>query len=162
MLAYNKPVRIHYKASSVSQACFLKHEANAKTLMLDVKMLVSPLQLTVPSAASIQKSFSVNPNQLKTERLENSFRLCGENWLTNLKFSSLMEMTKVHLSSQRSMLAHMSSASEIEETELENRCSNLLLLEVDKHLPLLHLSCLFLVSPEVLQRVLSQANRVNV
>ena len=56
-----------------------------------------------------------------------------------------MEMSKVHSSSQRSMLAHMSSASKIEETELENQFSNLLLVEVDKHLPLLHLSYLFLV-----------------
>ena len=74
-----------------------------------------------------------------------------------------MEMTKVHLSSQRSMLAHMSSASKVEETELENRCSNLLLLEVDKHLPLVapELSVPG-ISLEVLQRVLSQANNVNV
>ena len=57
----------------------------------------------------------------------------------------LMEMTKVHSSFQRSMLTHESSALKIEETELENWCSNLLLLEADKRLPLLHLSCLFLV-----------------
>ena len=56
-----------------------------------------------------------------------------------------MEMKKVHSSSQHSMLAHMQSASKIEEMELENRCSNLLLLEVDRHLPLFHLGCLFLV-----------------
>ena len=62
-----------------------------------------------------------------------------------LEFSSLKEMTKVHLSSQRSTLAHISSASKIEEMELENQCSNLLLLQADKLLPLLHLSCLSLV-----------------
>ena len=56
-----------------------------------------------------------------------------------------MAMTKVHSSSQRSMLAHMSSALKIEETELENWCSNLPLLEMDNCLPLLHLTCLFLV-----------------
>ena len=120
---------------------FLKHEPNVKTLLLDIKMMVSPMQLTVPSAAPIQISLSANPNQLKTERLENNLRLCGENCLTNSKFSSLMEMTKVHSSSQRQTLAHMSSASK----DLENRCSNLLLLEADKLLHLLHLSCLFLV-----------------
>ena len=52
---------------------------------------------------------------------------------------------KVHSSSQRSLLAHMSSALKIEETELENKCSNLLLLEAGKLLPLLHLSCLSLL-----------------
>ena len=97
--------------------------------LLDIKMMVSPMLLTVPSAAPKQISLSANPNQLKTESLENNLRLCGENWLTNLKFSSLMEMTKVHSSSQRSILAHMSSASKIEGTELENRCSNSLILE---------------------------------
>ena len=68
-----------------------------------------------------------------------------ESWLTNSKFSALIEMTKMHSSSQRSTLARMSSASKIEETELENRCSNMPLLEAGKKLPLLHLSCLSLV-----------------
>ena len=54
-------------------------------------------------------------------------------------------MTKVHSSSQRSTLTHMSSASKIEETALENLCSNLPPLEVDSFLPLLHLTCFFLV-----------------
>ena len=111
MPADSRPVTIHCKAGSVSVRFVF-----VKTLLLDIKMMVSHLQLTAPSTAPIQLSLSVNPNQLKTERLENSFRLCGESWLTNLKFSSLMEMTKVHSSSQRSMLAHMSSASKIKET----------------------------------------------
>ena len=34
----------------------LKHEPHVKTLLRDIKMMVSPLQLTVPSAAPIQKS----------------------------------------------------------------------------------------------------------
>ena len=124
---------------------YLKHEPNVKILLLDIKMMVSSMQLTVPSAAPIPLSLSANPKQLKTEKLENNLHLCGENWLTNLKFSSLMEMTRVHSSSQRSTLARMFSASKIEEMELENRCSNLLLLEAGKHLPLFHLSCLSLV-----------------
>ena len=129
MPAYNKLVRIHCKAGSVSVRLVFETRAKCQ----------------VPSAVPIQLSLSANPNQLKTERLENNLRLCGENWLTNSEFFSLVEMTKVHSSSQRSMLAHMSSALKIEETELENPSSNLLLLEVDKHLPLLHLSCPFLV-----------------
>ena len=58
-----------------------------------------------------------------------------------------MEMTKVHLSSQRSTHAHKSSALKIEGTDLENQCSNLPPLEVDSCLPLLHLTCVFLVFP---------------
>ena len=62
-----------------------------------------------------------------------------------LKLSSLMEMTKVPLLSQRSTPAHKSSASRIEETALENLCSNLPLLEAHSCLHLLHLTCVFLV-----------------
>ena len=58
---------------------FLKHEPNVKTLLLDFKMMVSSKPLIAPSAAPIQiYIIAVNPNQLKTERLENSLRLCGE------------------------------------------------------------------------------------
>ena len=70
----------------------------------------------------------------------------------------------MHSSSQRSMLAHMSSASKIEETELENWCSNLPHLEADKHVCTFVTPELFVpgISPDVLQHVLSQANKVNV
>ena len=110
-----------------------------------MKTMVSHTKLTVPSAAPKQLSQCVNPNQLKTGRLESNLRLCGENWQISSKFSSLMEMTKVHLSSQHSTPAHKSSALQIEETELENHCSNLPLFEVNSCLLLLHLICLFLV-----------------
>ena len=123
----------------------MKHEPNVKTLLLDIEMMVPHMQLTVLSAASIQLSLSTNTNQLKTERLENNLRLCEENWLTNSKFSSLIEMTKVHSSSWRSMLVYLSSALKIEDMELENQCSNLHILEADKCLPLLHQTCVFLV-----------------
>ena len=89
---------------------FVKHEPNVKTLLLDIKMMVFPVLLTVFSAKPIQLSLSVNPNQLKTESLEINLRLCGENPLTNLKFSSLKKMTKVLSLSQRLMLAQKSSA----------------------------------------------------
>ena len=107
--------------------------------------MASPLRLTVPFATSEQLSLSANLKQLKTEKLENNLHLFGESWLVSSKFSSVKDTTKVHSSSQRSTLAHISSASKIEEMELENRCSNLLLLEAGKLLPLLHLSCLSLV-----------------
>ena len=141
---------------------FLKHEAYTKTLLLDIRMMVFPLQLTVPSAAPILLSQCVNPDQLKTERLENNLCRCGKRWLNSLKFFFRMKMMKVYSSSLRLILAHKSSASKIAETELENGFSNLLRLVVDKRLHLLHLISVPGISPEVLQRVLSQVKRPHV
>ena len=53
---------------------YLKHEPSVTTLLLDIKMMVSPMQLTVPSAVPIHLSLSANPNQLMTERLANNLR----------------------------------------------------------------------------------------
>ena len=69
---------------------FLNLEANVKTLLLDIKMMVFPMQSTVPSATPVLLSQCVNPDQLKTERLENNLRPCGKCWLTNLNFSSAL------------------------------------------------------------------------
>ena len=124
---------------------FSKQEPNVRTLWPDVKMMVSPVKLTDFSAAPKQLSRFANPNKSKTGRSESNLRLCGECWPNSSEFSSLMEMTKVHLLSQRSTPAHKFSASWIEETALENLCSNLPLLEVDSCLLLLHLTCVFLV-----------------
>ena len=123
----------------------LNHEPHVKTLLSDFKRMASPMRLAVLFAASKQVLLSANPIPLKSEILENNLHLCGECWLTSSKLSSLIEMTKVHSSSQRSTLARMSSASKIEDMELANQCSHLLFLEAGKHLPLFHLSCLFLV-----------------
>ena len=101
--------------------------------------------MSSPFSRPKQLSRSANPNHLKTGRLESNLRLCGECWPNSLEFSSLMDMTKVHLSSQRSTPAHKFSALRIEETVLENLCSNLPLLEVDSRLLLLRLTCVFLV-----------------
>ena len=117
---------------------YSKQEPNVRTLWPDKKMMVSSMKLTAPK----QLSLSANPNHLKTGRSESSLRLCGESWLTSSKFSSLIEMTKVHLSSQRSTPAHKFSALSIEETVFENLCSKSPLLEVDSCLLLLHLTCL--------------------
>ena len=141
---------------------YSKQGPNAKTLRPDIKTMVSLTKLTVPFAAPEQLSWCVNPNQWKSARLESNLRFCGETWQISSKVSSLVEKTKVHSSSQRSALAHMSSALKIEETVLENQCSNLLLLEVDSwSLVSLNLSVPG-VSPQMLQRVLSQVNKANV
>ena len=119
-------------------------------------MMVSSVQLTVPSAAPIQISLSVNPNQLKTERLENNLRLCGENWLTNLKFSSLMEMTALDtLSHVLSMKVRRNGVwKPVFKLATLGSGQTLTLVAPELSVPG--------ISPEVLQRVLSQANKVNV
>ena len=62
-------------------------------------------------------------------------RLCGECWPN----SSIFIVPALDARSQ------VLSVSRIEETGLENLCSNLLHLETDNCLPLLHLTCVFLV-----------------
>ena len=63
----------------------------------------------------------------------------------------------------RQKLGHKCSASEIEETELENLCSNLPLLGSAQLLTLVALDVCVLDIPEgVLQRVISQASTANV
>ena len=56
---------------------YSKQEPNVRTLWPDIKMVVSPLKLTVPSGTTKQLSRSANPNHLKTEKLVNNSRLCG-------------------------------------------------------------------------------------
>ena len=128
-----------------------------------IKMMVSPMQLTDPFAAPIQISLSVNPNQLKTERSESNLRLCGENWQISSKFSSSMEMTKVHLSSQRSTPAHKSSASRIEENGVGKPVFKLAPFGSGQTFTVVALELSVPgISLEVLQRVFSQANKANV
>ena len=138
----NKPVRIHCKAGSVSVR---KHEANVRTLWPEKEMMVSPMKLKVLSETPKQLSRSANPSHLKTRRSENNLRLCGTCWQNSSKFSSLKVMAQVPSLFLRSTPVHKFSASRIEETALENRCSNLPLLEADSCLLLLHLTCVFLV-----------------
>ena len=64
---------------------YLKQEPNVRTLWPDKKMMVSHTKLTAPSAAPKQLSRCVNPNQLKTGRLESNFRLCGRELADQLK-----------------------------------------------------------------------------
>ena len=117
---------------------FLKHEANVKSLFSDVRMMVFFLQVTVPSAAPRQLSQCVNPDQLKNERLENILSRCGKYWLTSLKFSFLMQMTKVYSSHLRSVLAQIPS--------IKDRTNGIgKPVFADKRSHLLHLICLFLV-----------------
>ena len=56
---------------------YFKQEPNVKTLLPDIKMMVSPMRLTAPFAASRQLSLFANPNHLKTGRSESNLRLCG-------------------------------------------------------------------------------------
>ena len=145
MPADNKPVTIHCEAGSASGRLVFEIRAKCQDFVARYKDDGIPMRLTVLFAASKQQLLSANPDQVRTERSASNLHLCGAFWQISSKFSSMVEMTKVLLSSHCSTPAHKSSALRIEETGLENLCSNLPPLEVDKHLPLLHLICVVLV-----------------
>ena len=122
-----------------------------------------PMQLTVHSAAPIQISRSANPNQLKTERLENNLSLCGENWLNILKFPSLMEMMKVHSSSLHSMPVHQILSIKDRRNGVGKPVFKLAPFGSGQTFALVAPDlCVPGVSDEVLQRVISQASTANV
>ena len=75
-------LRFIVKQVACRSGLYLKHEPSVKTLLLDIKMMVSATEIDRK-----QLLLSANPDQSRTERLENNLRLCGENWLTNLNFS---------------------------------------------------------------------------
>ena len=163
MPAFNKPVRIHCKTGSVSVRLVFETRAKCQVFIARYKDDVSPVQLAVPFAAPIQISQCVNPDQLKTERLENNLRPCGENWLTNSKFSSLMEMTKV-----LSIIPALDARSHV--LSIKDRRNGVGKPEF-KLVSLGNGQLFALVAPdlcvpgilgEVLQRILSQTNKANV
>ena len=56
----------------------MKHEANVKTLLPGTRMMVSPVQLTVPFAIPVPNSWCANPNHLKIEKLEDDLHHFGK------------------------------------------------------------------------------------
>ena len=140
---HNKLVRISLQSRFRVGQALLKHEQNVKTLLLDIKMMVFPLQLTVPYAAPVQLSQCVNPDQLKTERSENNLRLCGENWLNQLKV--LFPDRDDEGACSIPALDTGSPILSIKDRRNGIGFSNLPRLVADKRLLLLHLICLFLV-----------------
>ena len=83
------------------------------------------MKLIVHSATPKHLSRSANSRHLKTGKSENNLCLCGKLWPNSSKFSSLKVMAQVPSLSLRSTPVHKFSASRIEETALENQCSNL-------------------------------------
>ena len=151
MSAHNKLLRIHCKAGSVSvRLFFLKHKPNVKTIARYTDGISYAINSPFCCTNTARRSTSLEDQEIG-KQFAFLWRVLAD------QLSSLMEMTKVHSSSQRS-----SSALKIEGTAFEHLCSNL---------PdgtwtvfyLLHLTSMFLVfPPEVLQRVLSQASTANV
>ena len=122
-----------------------KQAPNVKTLLLDIKMMVSPGQLTVPSAAPRQISLSVNPNFFEDRDIGNQFAPLWRELAAQLKIIFPDGDDEGAFIVQALDACHKSLASRIEETASGNLCSNLCPLEVDSCLPLLHLNCMFLV-----------------
>ena len=144
MPADNKPVTIHCEAGSTSVRVVFEPRSKCQDFVARYQDYGIPYEIDSPFCCIKTSSLlSANPDQLRTGRSESNFAPLWRVLADQLKIFSLMEMTPVH----------KSSALKIEETGLENLCSNLPPMEVDKRLPLLHLICVFLVSPEVLQRI---------
>ena len=130
MLACNKAVRIHCKAGSVSVCLVCETRGKCQDFVARYKVDGIPYAINSPfcctsSTISVRQSRSIEDREIGKQFVP----------VWNFKFSFLMEMTKVFLSSQRSVFVHKSSVSKIKETELENRFSNLLRFLVHKRLP---------------------------
>ena len=78
--AFNKLERIHCKTCSMSVRLVFETRAKCQDFVARfnkfvaqfTKIMESPMQLTVPSAVSIQLLQCINPGKLKTERLEST------------------------------------------------------------------------------------------
>ena len=141
-LAFNKPVRIHCKAGSVSVRLVFESRSKCQDIVARYKDDGIPYEIDSPfccakTTITVRQSRSLEDREIGKQFVP----FCGECCQISSKLSSPMEMTKVHLSSPRSTHDHKSSPLKIEETELENLCSNLPLLEVDSCFLLLHLTC---------------------
>ena len=121
------------------QSGFLKHEANAKTFLLGIRVIVH-IQLTVPYAAPTQLSQYVNPDHLKIGRLEN--HLC---------YSPALDTRSQTLSIKDRRNGSGKLVFKLAPLGGGPTCT---LVAPDLSVPG--------ISPEVLQRVLSQANRPHV
>ena len=125
-LPTKNPVTIHCKAGSMSVRLVFETRGKCQEFFARYKDDGIPYKIdfcSVKTTITCRQSRSIEDREIGKQ-----FARC---WQINSKFSSLMEMTKVHLSSQRLTPAHKSSAFKIEETGLENLCSNLPPLEVD-------------------------------
>ena len=81
MPVYDKPVRIHCKAGSLSEPdLYSKQEPNVRTLWPDIKTMVFPTKLTVHSAKAEPISQSVSPSHLKDQEIGNNLPPCGKFW----------------------------------------------------------------------------------
>ena len=145
MPADSRLVTIHCKAGSTSVRLAIESRAKCQDFVVRYKEDGISYEVNSPFC-SVKTTITVRQSKpIEDRETGKQFApLWRESWLTSSKFPFPIEMTKVHSSSQRSTLVRMSSASKIEEVELENRYSNLLLLEAGKHL--------LLFPPDVLQR----------
>ena len=108
-------------------------------------------------------SLSANSDHLKTLKSESDLHLCGVQWKISSQFSSVKEMMKVHLSSQRSTPVRKPSASRMEENGFGKRVFEVAPFGSGQVFALVALElCVLGVPRELLQRVISQANRPNV
>ena len=160
MPAYNKPFRIHCKAGSVMARLVFETRAKCQDVVARYQEDGIPYEIDSPfccarTTITVRQSKSIEDREIGI-----NLHPCGECWQISSKFSTLMKMTKLHLSSQRSTPAHRSSALKIEETVLENLCSNLRFFFGSGQMFTLAAPDLYFpgVSREVLQRIISMCD----
>ena len=128
MPAYNKPVRIHCGADSVSARLVFETRAKCQDLVARYKddgitHAISSLFCCANTIITVRQSKSFEDREIGKQ-----FAPLWRELADQLKVLFPEEDDEVHSSSQRLMLAHKSSALKIEETGLENQCSNCLFL----------------------------------
>ena len=127
--AYNKPVRIHCKAGSVLVRLVFETRAKCQDFIARYKDDAISYAINSPFCCT-------NTNIIVRQSKSIEDREIGKQFAP--LWRELAHQLKVLFPDGDDDGAFIIPA-------LENRCSNLLFLEADKHLPLLHLSCLFLV-----------------
>ena len=117
---------------------YLIHEANVKTLLLNIKMLVFLVRLTVPFAVSKQPLLSAQSRSIEDREIGKQFAPLWRVlpwWWRRRCFC--------RPSTRHSLKGPQHQGSK--KRDWKNQCFHLPFLEVDSCLSLLHLICLFLV-----------------
>ena len=88
----NKLVRIHCKAGSVSVRLVFETRAKRQDRIPRYKDDGIPHAINSPFCSANTNIVVRQSNSIEDREIAKQFALCGENWLTILKFTSLMEM----------------------------------------------------------------------
>ena len=160
---YNKPVRLHCKAGSLSARLVFVTRAKCQDFVALLRDDGIPYEVDSRLTKAEPVSRSANLRHLKNGKLENNLRPCGKFWLKSSKFSSLKEMTQVLSLSLHLTPVHKFQASRIEETGVGKPVFKLAPFGSGQLFTLVAPDLRFSCIPDgMLQQVISQASTANV